>query len=233
MALYAVIEGEDAETVQYAGELEDHLADDEVLYIDAATDLDDAAYDEMANCESGIVLGEIDDERVERLRELDDVPIVSDREYEGFLSFDYGEEVVEVLGDRLREAKDQYRSSRLKEEIADADSLAILLHDTPDPDAIAAGVTVQQIAEQYSIDADIYHGGRVNHQENRALVNRLDFDLNAGEPEWEDYDSIALLDTAPGNAESLQFDDEGLVNGEGEEIDLDIVIDHHQGWDDR
>jgi nanoRNase/pAp phosphatase (c-di-AMP/oligoRNAs hydrolase) len=49
--------------------------------------------------------------------------------------------------------------------------LGIFLHNTPDPDSIAGGLALQKIAEKFKIRSFIYYGGKIGHQQNRALVN--------------------------------------------------------------
>lgn len=51
--------------------------------------------------------------------------------------------------------------------------LGIFLHDSPDPDSIAAGLALQRIAEKFKIKSFTYYGGKIGHQQNRTLVNLL------------------------------------------------------------
>jgi nanoRNase/pAp phosphatase (c-di-AMP/oligoRNAs hydrolase) len=51
--------------------------------------------------------------------------------------------------------------------------LGIVLHNSPDPDSIAGGLALQKIAEKYRIKSFIYYGGKIGHQQNRALVNLI------------------------------------------------------------
>jgi len=51
--------------------------------------------------------------------------------------------------------------------------LGIFLHDSPDPDSIAAGMALQKIAEKLKVKSFIYYGGKIGHQQNRTLVNLL------------------------------------------------------------
>ena len=53
----------------------------------------------------------------------------------------------------------------------------VALQDFPDPDAIAAGLAYQKLAEPFGIRTDIVYEGRVSHQENLALVHILGIDL--------------------------------------------------------
>lgn len=67
------------------------------------------------------------------------------------------------------------RTDELVRHIRDAgeQGLAIILHDSPDPDSIAAGLALQRIAEKFKIKSFIYYGGKIGHQQNRTLVNLL------------------------------------------------------------
>ena len=99
------------------------------------------------------------------------------------------------------------------------DRLAIVTHDNPDPDAIASAVALGRIAEQSGCTVDICYYGDITHQENRAFVNLLDFDLRRLEADapLDDYDGFALVDHSR----------PGVNDGLPEDLPIDIVIDHH------
>ncbi|WP_436927308.1 DHH family phosphoesterase [Halosimplex amylolyticum] len=97
--------------------------------------------------------------------------------------------------------------------------LAIVTHDNPDPDAIASAVALARIADTAGCEADICYFGDITHQENRAFVNVLEFDLINLEPgtDLDDYDGVALVDhSRPGVNDGLAAD-----------TPVDVVIDHH------
>jgi len=97
--------------------------------------------------------------------------------------------------------------------------LAVVMHDNPDPDAIASALALAHIAGRVDIDADLCYFGEISHQENRALVNLLELDLRnvATAAEIEEYAGIALVDhSRPGVNDGLDPDTE-----------IDVVIDHH------
>ena len=98
--------------------------------------------------------------------------------------------------------------------------LGVFMHDNPDPDAIASAVALQGLATAVGTEADVCYFGEISHQENRALVNVLDLDLSNPDPEEfdvDDYDGYALVDhSRPGVNDQLP-----------EELEVDIVIDHH------
>ena len=93
--------------------------------------------------------------------------------------------------------------------------LAVLMHATPDPDAIASALGLIQLAERAGLSAAAYHFGEVSHQENRALVNLLGVELNAitDPEELGSGTAIALVDHTRVPA--------GLAD------DVVAVIDHH------
>ncbi len=99
------------------------------------------------------------------------------------------------------------------------ESLAIVTHDNPDPDAIASAVGLQRIAEAADTPADVCYFGEISHHENRALVNLLEFDLQnlAGDASLDSYSGFALVDHSR----------PGINDGLPESTPIDIVVDHH------
>lgn len=108
----------------------------------------------------------------------------------------------------------------LRKQLATIDGrLAVVMHDNPDPDAIASAVALVDIAAEVDVDADACYFGEISHQENRAMVNLLDLDLRNLSPDdsLEAYEAFALVDhSRPGVNDQLP-----------EDLDVDIVIDHH------
>ncbi len=103
--------------------------------------------------------------------------------------------------------------------LGELDSLAVVAHDNPDPDAIASGVALARLSDAAGCEATVCYYGSITHQENRAFVNLLDLDLrNLGQDEGvEGFDGIALVDhSRPGVNDQLPQD-----------TAVDIVIDHH------
>jgi len=97
--------------------------------------------------------------------------------------------------------------------------LAIVMHDNPDPDAIASAVALHRLAEAAGCDAEPIYFGSITHQENRAFVNLLEFDLRnvSTADDIEEYGSFALVDHSR----------PGVNDGLPENTTVDIVIDHH------
>jgi len=97
--------------------------------------------------------------------------------------------------------------------------LAIVMHDNPDPDAIASGVALAKLAAGVGCDPELCYYGDITHQENRAFVNLLEFDLVNldAETDLSAFDGFALVDhSRPGVNDQLP-----------EDTPIDIVVDHH------
>lgn len=99
--------------------------------------------------------------------------------------------------------------------------LAIVTHDNPDPDAIASAIALGALAERAGCSVSICYYGDISHQENRAFVNLLEYDLvnldSNDEAALDPYDGFALVDhSRPGVNDQLP-----------EDLPIDIVIDHH------
>jgi nanoRNase/pAp phosphatase (c-di-AMP/oligoRNAs hydrolase) len=96
------------------------------------------------------------------------------------------------------------RWEKLQEAVAGAERVLILLHDDPDPDAVASGAALQfLLKEALNIDSQIGYRGVVGRAENRALVEYLDVPMENLPPqplqsEWP----VAVIDTQPGAGNS-------------------------------
>lgn len=124
-----------------------------------------------------------------------------------------GEEILERVGDA------GIRTRRLLGVLRGVDEpLGIFTHDNPDPDAIASAVALRDIAASIGCEAEVCYYGDISHQENRALVNLLEFDLRNREPDEPlEYGGYALVDhSRPGVNDQLPRD-----------TPVDVVIDHH------
>ncbi|HYM22681.1 MAG TPA: DHH family phosphoesterase [Vicinamibacterales bacterium] len=97
----------------------------------------------------------------------------------------------------------------------DADRVLIMLHNDPDPDAMASGLALRNILRRTKTTAIIgaIHG--VTRPENQRMVNLLDIHVEPITPETlKEYDRIAMVDVQP-----HYFT--GLIDS------VDLVIDHH------
>jgi len=75
--------------------------------------------------------------------------------------------------------------------------LLVLLTGYPDPDNIASGLALQLLASSYDIEATLLSFHEVSHQENRALVKRLEIDLKLYDDRFclDPYSLYAFVDT--------------------------------------
>ena len=101
----------------------------------------------------------------------------------------------------------------------DAERLAVVCHDNPDPDCIASALAVRTIATESGVgDIDILYGGEVSHQQNRAFVNLLGVSMSRfDEADLGMYDVIGFVDHSQ----------KGANNSVPEDAKIDFVIDHH------
>ena len=98
---------------------------------------------------------------------------------------------------------------------ADADRILILLHNDPDPDAMASGLALRNILHRTKTTAIIGALQGVTRPENLRMVNLLDIHVEAITPEMiKGFDRIAMVDVQP-----HYFG--GLIDH------ADLVIDHH------
>jgi nanoRNase/pAp phosphatase (c-di-AMP/oligoRNAs hydrolase) len=98
---------------------------------------------------------------------------------------------------------------------SDADRVLIMLHNDPDPDAMASGLALRNVLRRTKATAIIgaIHG--VTRPENLRMVNLLDIHVETITPEsLKEFDRIAMVDVQP-----HYFG--GLIDR------VDLVIDHH------
>src|SRR5262245_25789967 len=98
---------------------------------------------------------------------------------------------------------------------ADADRVLIMLHNDPDPDAMASGLALRTVLHRTKATAIIgaIHG--VTRPENLRMVNLLDIHVETITPPMlKEFDRVAMVDVQP-----HYFG--GMVDR------VDLVIDHH------
>src|SRR5579864_2118400 len=99
--------------------------------------------------------------------------------------------------------------------LADADRVLIMLHNDPDPDAMASGLALRNILRRTKTTAIIGAIQGVTRPENQRMVNLLDIHVEPLTLESvKDYDRVAMVDVQP-----------HYFGGAIEQVDL--VIDHH------
>jgi nanoRNase/pAp phosphatase (c-di-AMP/oligoRNAs hydrolase) len=98
---------------------------------------------------------------------------------------------------------------------SDADRVLIMLHNDPDPDAMASGLALRNILRRTKATAIIGAIQGVSRPENLRMVNLLDLHVEPITPaSLREYDRIAMVDVQP-----HYFG--GLIDR------VDLVIDHH------
>lgn len=101
----------------------------------------------------------------------------------------------------------------------DFDSIAVLMHPNPDPDAMACALAAKEIAEVRGAGATMYYPGQIRHHENRAFETVLDVEFERIENAYEiDEEAVVLVD---------HNEPRGIPNAES--IDPIAVVDHHPG----
>ncbi|MFW5919986.1 MAG: DHH family phosphoesterase, partial [Halanaeroarchaeum sp.] len=115
----------------------------------------------------------------------------------------------------------EFKARQLRDQIEETkDRLGIIVHESPDPDAIASAAALQAIADHLGVEADILYFGDIGHQENRAFVNLLGLELNEWDgAERDEYDTIAVVDHAKSTERTI-------------ELPVDVLIDHHEPEED-
>jgi nanoRNase/pAp phosphatase (c-di-AMP/oligoRNAs hydrolase) len=98
---------------------------------------------------------------------------------------------------------------------ADAERVLIMLHNDPDPDAMASGLALRNILRRTKTTAILGALQNVTRPENLRMVNLLDVHVETISPaDLKDFDRIAMVDVQP-----HYFG--GLMDR------VDLVIDHH------
>lgn len=120
--------------------------------------------------------------------------------------------------DEFQQFRERMKEKQLRKVLGDIDGrLAIILQDNPDPDSISSGLALQTYAGTLNLESDLIYGGRIGHQQNRALVNTLNANMiRAEQTDFEDYEAYAMLDVSTHSNCSLP-----------EEISPTIIVDHH------
>jgi nanoRNase/pAp phosphatase (c-di-AMP/oligoRNAs hydrolase) len=99
--------------------------------------------------------------------------------------------------------------------LSDADRILILLHNDPDPDAMAAGLALRNVLRRTKQTAVIAALQGVTRPENQRMMNLLDIHVEIVDPQHlSEFDRVAMVDVQP--------------HYFGGAIDrVDLVIDHH------
>lgn len=97
------------------------------------------------------------------------------------------------------------QSERLLAVLADYDQVAIIMHDNPDPDAIASGWALSALVEEKkAIPVRVVGGGAIVRAENRHMVNLLQPPIELIDSfEFSDRTAMVLVDCSPAATNQL------------------------------
>lgn len=101
----------------------------------------------------------------------------------------------------------------------------IVIHNFPDPDAIASALGIQHVLKYHGHKAGpIYYTGEVSHPQNKSMVTLLNLTLvNYEEEPFQDGQKIILVDTnnvGPGSNQA---------SIDPSNVTVAAVVDHHKG----
>ncbi len=103
----------------------------------------------------------------------------------------------------------------------------VVLHDFPDPDALASAFAHQLISSAFDVEADVVYGGRISHQQNLALVRLMAADLQLYEEGMDlaRYQAAVFVDNQGTTVEEI------LGALESAKVPILLVVDHHAPQD--
>ena len=128
---------------------------------------------------------------------------------------DFSELLAGALTTELSRSLTRMRVQQYQRYFADAARVLILLHNDPDPDALAAGLAMRNVLRRTKTTAIIGALQGVTRPENLRMVDLLDIHFDIITPEhFADFDRIVTVDVQP-----HYFG--GLLPR------VDLVIDHH------
>jgi nanoRNase/pAp phosphatase (c-di-AMP/oligoRNAs hydrolase) len=126
-----------------------------------------------------------------------------------------GELLRPTLITELSRSMTRARVQQYQRYFADADRVLILLHNDPDPDALASGLALRNLLRRTKTTAIIGASQGVTRPENLRMANMLDIHVEQiTPPDFSSFDRIATVDVQP-----------HYFGGTLERADL--VIDHH------
>jgi nanoRNase/pAp phosphatase (c-di-AMP/oligoRNAs hydrolase) len=100
--------------------------------------------------------------------------------------------------------------------------VAVFTHDDPDPDAIASGMGILRICEELDLEAQLYHGGRLNRLQNRFFARLIEAPLSRVEPE-----DVPLILQGASRVVLVDAGRPGVNNALPPETVPNVVLDHH------
>ncbi len=117
--------------------------------------------------------------------------------------------------------------------IDNASSVALLCHDTPDPDCIGPAQALSEYCSSKNISSRILYGGNLSHLQNKALVNVLGIEMAELSSLVEESSKEVITKYIDNNFDLVIILDTSSYGGKGNMRFVgnvpDIIIDHHQG----
>jgi nanoRNase/pAp phosphatase (c-di-AMP/oligoRNAs hydrolase) len=136
-------------------------------------------------------------------------------EFPDVSDMDLCELVRPTLVTELSRSMTRARVQQYQRYFADADRVLILLHNDPDPDALASGLALRNLLRRTKTTAIIGAMQGVTRPENLRMANMLDIHVEPITPaSFDEFDRIATVDVQP-----HYFG--------GQLLRADLVIDHH------
>jgi nanoRNase/pAp phosphatase (c-di-AMP/oligoRNAs hydrolase) len=136
-------------------------------------------------------------------------------EFPDLADMDLAELIRPTLVTELSRSMTRARVQQYQRYFADADRVLILLHNDPDPDALASGLALRNLLRRTKTTAIIGAIQGVTRPENLRMANMLDIHVEPVTPaSFEEFERIATVDVQP-----HYFG--GLLQR------ADLVIDHH------
>ena len=91
------------------------------------------------------------------------------------------------------------------------ETINIVLHSSPDPDAVGSGLGMKIIARHYGIDSTIFYDGNISHPQNKTIMNVLNISMEKVDKAVEGIN--VCVDCTPNNSCA---------------VDAKLIIDHHK-----
>jgi len=136
-------------------------------------------------------------------------------EFPDAADMDLSELIRPTLVTELSRSMTRARVQQYQRYFADADRVLILLHNDPDPDALASGLALRNLLRRTKTTAIIGAMQGVTRPENLRMANMLDIHVEPITPaSFQDYQRIATVDVQP-----------HYFGGYLPRVDL--VVDHH------
>ncbi len=136
-------------------------------------------------------------------------------EFPDVTHLDLPEVIRPTLVTELSRSMTRARVQQYQRYFADADRVLILLHNEPDPDALASGLALRNLLRRNKNTAIIAAVQGVTRPENLRMANMLDIHVEKVTPaQFQEFDRIATVDVQP-----------HYFGGMLDRVDL--VVDHH------